>query len=85
MAGFCFIQHKMTNYFGFSNKKRNIGLVLGVYILLSRRIPYTHPFPDRGQLRLFQALQSIEGSSEPFMQASTLWGGMAHWPILALE
>lgn len=63
----------MTNHFCFSNKKRNVGLMRGVYILLSRWIAYTHLFPGRGQLRLVEALQGIEGSLEPFLQAGTLF------------
>lgn len=64
----------MTNHFCFSNKKRNVGLMLGVYILLPRWITYTYQFPGRGQLRLFQAPQGIEGSLEPIAQAGTLYG-----------
>ena len=62
----------------------HVGLLLGVYILLSRRITYTHPFPDRGQLRLFQALQGAEGSLEPFMQAGTFFTA-SPFQILHLE
>ena len=68
------MQHNTTNHFCFSNKKRNVGLMRGVSILLPRWITYTYPYETGASFGFFKPCKMSLAFSSHLYRLALFWG-----------